>query len=149
MTEDDWLRSRRVLQTDEEWRTWDHPYPLVKLLHEKASERKGRLFEAACLRRLWHWPLLQAYRWAVVVLERQADGAATEEEAQSAARALRELREGSTWVMGGMWNQFQSDAEDLHPGTWGHGGKDCRGDANRCGALGSPGRGFGGRPSRR
>ena len=27
-----WIRKRRVLKTADEWRTWDYPDPLIRLL---------------------------------------------------------------------------------------------------------------------
>jgi hypothetical protein len=80
MTEAEWLAHRA--------------YPLAMIRHvaRKASQRRRRLFAAACCRRIWH--LLDATcREAVVVAERFADGAATAEElamAQASARARAE-----------------------------------------------------------
>jgi hypothetical protein len=91
---------------------------LFRLLTGKTSDRKARLYEAACLHRLRYWPGLESYRWTVAVRERQADGAATAEEARSADLALREARGVATWVMGGMWNQFADDMENQEPGAW-------------------------------
>jgi hypothetical protein len=88
---------------------------MFRLLQGRVSDRKARLFEAACFRRLWHWPEVGERRWAVEVLERHAEGAAAPEEAERAARALREARQFTTWVMGGMWNQAFDEAERLHP----------------------------------
>jgi hypothetical protein len=115
MTDERWLRSRRILDTEEDWLSCDLPHRMFRLLQGRVRDRKARLFESACFRRLWHWPEVEKRRWAVEVLERHAEGAADPEEARRAARALREAREFTTWVMGGMWNQVFDEGEELHP----------------------------------
>jgi hypothetical protein len=115
MTNERWLLSRRVLDTEEDWLSCDLPHRMFRLLQRRVSGRKAHLFEAACFRRLWHWPEVEKRRWAVEVLERHAEGNTAPEEAERAARALREAREFTTWVMGGMWNQAFDEAERLHP----------------------------------
>jgi hypothetical protein len=76
-----------------EWLT-HHEDPLAMIRHvgRKASQRRRRLFAAACCRRIWHL-LDSTCRDAVVVAERFADGAATADElaaAQASARARAE-----------------------------------------------------------
>jgi hypothetical protein len=112
-----WFRTRRVLRTAEEWQSWDAMLPLLRPL-PAVSDRKARLFECACLRRLWHAPELTPARPAVETWERLAEGMAAPEEAEAAARVLRHLREAVTIVMGGMWGQLFCDAEDHHPEPW-------------------------------
>lgn len=118
MSLEQWVRPRKIIQSADEWLSWDHPYPLLRLLHGKASDRKARLFESACLRRLSHWPPVAERRWAVEILERLAEGPVSRQEALAAAVALREVRDAATWVMGGMWNQAFADSEDQEPGAW-------------------------------
>jgi len=112
MTEEGWWSARRPLQTEDEWLSCNLPHRMLRLLQGKASDRKARLFEGACLRRLCHWPEVEERRWAVEVLERHAEGGAAPEEVRSAAAALREAREFTTWVMGGLWNQAFEEMED-------------------------------------
>src|SRR2546423_1344698 len=49
-----------------------------------ADERKLRLFACACLRELWDWTDHRAFRRAVLLAERLADGLATRAEAAAA-----------------------------------------------------------------
>jgi hypothetical protein len=104
----------KELQTPEEWLACARPHQMYRLLEGRTSDRKAHLFASACLRRLWHWPGLAEHRWAVEVLERYADGAATPEQVRAAAVALRAAREAATWVMGGVWNQFFDELEERH-----------------------------------
>jgi hypothetical protein len=108
----------RRLQTDEEWRTWDHPRPLLKLLDGRATDRKARLFDAACWRRLWDAPEVAQAHGAIEILERLADGSATPEEAVAAARTFRDVRFAAACVMGGMYNQPAEDLEVQRPDPW-------------------------------
>jgi hypothetical protein len=119
-TEEQWLRRRRSLQTEEEWRSCEFVSPIGQLIkHEQMGHRKPRLFTAACMRRLWHWPRLEQYHWAVEALERQADGLLTAEEAVAIASALREVRLASTEVMGGMYWQMSIDySEEPETDPW-------------------------------
>ncbi|HVS35505.1 MAG TPA: hypothetical protein VMS17_07985 [Gemmataceae bacterium] len=39
--------------TEAEWDAGADPTPMLELLRDKASERKLRLFAAACCRRIW------------------------------------------------------------------------------------------------
>jgi hypothetical protein len=112
-----WWQAMRVLQTEGEWREWDHPRPLIRRLEGLVTERKARLFEVACLRRLWEAPEVREYRWVVEVLERSADEPVPAVERESAARALFRVVENATWVMGGMYGQLLKEPEhrDAHP----------------------------------
>jgi hypothetical protein len=113
-----WIRTRKLLQTDEEWRSWDHPVPLGRILDGKVGDRKARLFESACLRRLWHWLEDRMWRCSIDVLERRTDCSATPEEVSLAAALLRQARGAATWVMGGMWNQSFDEWEDTATDAW-------------------------------
>jgi hypothetical protein len=64
--------------TEGEWLGCTDPTPMLEYLRTQhtASERKLRLFAAACCRRVWDW-LGEKSRRAVEVLERYLDGVAT------------------------------------------------------------------------
>jgi hypothetical protein len=113
-----WDRSRRRLQTEEEWRSWDHPVPLCRLLEGKVSDRKARLFECACLRRLWDWLGDERRRSPIELLERDAAGSAMPEDVIAAGLVLREARWAATCVMGGMWNQSFHEWENAATDAW-------------------------------
>jgi len=77
--------------TEAEWLTCTDPAAILRLLDsKKASERKLRLFAAACCRQVW--PLFRPKRLcrAVKVAERYADRKASASEMALAAWALRE-----------------------------------------------------------
>jgi hypothetical protein len=118
LTNEDWLRRRMALRTAEEWLACDYLPQMFRVVPGKASDRKARLFEAACWLRLWAWQGVERCRWAVEVLEQQADVACTADEVRPAAAALRQAREAATWVMGGMWNQAFDEQEEHQPGAW-------------------------------
>ena len=73
--------------TEADWLTSTNPAPMLESLRGKASDRKLRLFAAACCRRLWHLLTNEASRDAVAVAERLADGLATNAERRAAALA--------------------------------------------------------------
>ena len=80
------LRRGGDLMTEAEWQTGTDPHLLLECLHDGVSDRKLRLFAAACCRRLW--PLLTQgrSRRAVETSERHADGLAGDEELKAAYR---------------------------------------------------------------
>ncbi len=65
-----------------EWRATANPTWMVHAVWDwgKASERKLRLFAAACCRRVWNQLSSERVRRAVEVAERYADGLAAEDE---------------------------------------------------------------------
>jgi hypothetical protein len=69
--------------TEDEWNTSQEPLPLLLWLHqrEKLTDRKARLFAAACCRRITHLVLKakSAYR-AVIIAELMAEGETVPEE---------------------------------------------------------------------
>jgi hypothetical protein len=115
-----WLQRRRILKTEEEWRACEFPEQIARLFQrERVGDRKARLLAAACLRRLWDWPPVASRRWAVELLERQADGPVPAAEGLAAAAALREARLSTTDVMGGMYWQMSSDySEENQTDPW-------------------------------
>jgi hypothetical protein len=70
--------------TEQEWIACTDPTPMLEFAPGGASERKLRLFAAACCRRVWHLLVDVRSREAVEVAERFADGAATDQELEDA-----------------------------------------------------------------
>jgi hypothetical protein len=74
--------------TEREWLECKEPERMLKSLRGAVSERKLRLFAAACCRRVWHLLREERSRQAVEVAERHADGRADDRELEAArARA--------------------------------------------------------------
>jgi hypothetical protein len=59
---------------EQQWLSCDDPTPMLKLLRGKASERKLRLFLAACCRRIWDFLPDECCREAVLLAEQLAYG---------------------------------------------------------------------------
>jgi hypothetical protein len=72
--------------TESEWLTCADPTPMLEYLNANGlvSDRKQRLFDCACVRRLWHLLTDQNGRKAVEVAEKFADGEASLQELQDA-----------------------------------------------------------------
>jgi hypothetical protein len=60
--------------TDTDWLAGTNPDTMISLLTKRVSNRRWRLFTAACLREVGHLLLGQAARQAFLVLEAFADG---------------------------------------------------------------------------
>ena len=73
--------------TEAEWMACTDPQQMLDFLWKKASDRKLRLFEVACCRRMWHLLPEQRSRQAVDVAERFADARATKKELEAASTA--------------------------------------------------------------
>jgi hypothetical protein len=65
---------------EEEWLSEPGPRPMVDYLVGRVSERKLRLYAAAAVRRIWHLLRDERSRNAVEMVERYADGFATNAE---------------------------------------------------------------------
>jgi hypothetical protein len=63
--------------TEAEWLACAYPEPMLRFLRGKISDRKVRLFAAACCRHVWHSLTEERSRQAVVIAEQYADGLAT------------------------------------------------------------------------
>jgi len=74
--------------TETEWLACTNPKPMLAYIRGKATERKLRLFDVACCRRIWHLIQDEDSRKAIDVFEKYADGKADEVE-------LDEARENS------------------------------------------------------
>jgi hypothetical protein len=89
--------------TEAEWLACKNPHGLLDFFQE-ASDRKVRLFAAACCRRLWHLLSDERSRNAVEVSEKFADGLVGLDELQSAAdgaaAASQALDQGAEPVAG-------------------------------------------------
>jgi hypothetical protein len=81
--------------TSSDWLTSTDPQTMIAFLQDngRASQRKQRLFAAACSRRLWHLLVHDASREAIEVAERFAEGLATGDELYRANKAADEVRQ--------------------------------------------------------
>jgi hypothetical protein len=83
--------------TKAEWLACTDPTPVLELLRGKASERRLRLFNVVCCRRVWDRLVNERSRRAVEIIEQHIEGQATDEQMQSAEaeaeQAYRSLKE--------------------------------------------------------
>jgi hypothetical protein len=75
--------------TEAEWLDCNDPKPMLAFLDGQASQRNLRLFAVACCRHIW--PLLddEAFRRAVELSERFAEGQLSKEDLNAAGQAAR------------------------------------------------------------
>ena len=106
--------------TEVEWLAYDdYPDDLLLQLRENVSERKLRLFAAACCRRIWHLFTDEQSRIAVDVTERYVDGRASVEELKEAAECAAEVAvfDGDTVTFGDPGGSaFIAAADNIEPG---------------------------------
>jgi hypothetical protein len=65
--------------TEEQWQVCTNPWRMLDFLSGKASDRKLRLFECACCRRIWHLLTDDNARRGVEIAEYYADGLAVDD----------------------------------------------------------------------
>ncbi len=85
--------------TDADWLGCTNPYEMLRWLsgRKRLSERKARLFAAACGRAVEHILEGERHRGAITVAERLADGEATELEREQAHSRARQKTNSSDW----------------------------------------------------
>jgi hypothetical protein len=104
--------------TEQQWRACPDPQKMLEYLRGKASQRKLRLFAAACCRRVWGSLGEAQRRPAVEVVERFAEGAASGDDVAGCWRALAG-REGFTTSDPGLKALLVLNAEDAwDAGKW-------------------------------
>ena len=86
--------------TEPEWLTCTEVEPMLGFLHSKVGDRKLRLFGAGCCRQVWRLLRHEESRQAVEVAEAFADGGATKNQLQKAARGAREVAESLAFEAG-------------------------------------------------
>ncbi len=106
--------------TEAEWLAAKDPDPLLDFLQEQPepmSERKARLFAAACCRRVWDLLPNDHCRAAIAVIERYADGAACVLELAS-ARASTLSAAGRGPAAAAAWAVHWSASRRVVPALW-------------------------------
>jgi hypothetical protein len=83
------MKQRNMTET--EYLACKDPNPMLEFFHDKAGDRKLRLFACACVRRLGPWVEDTACHTAVGIAERFADSLADPAELQFICRALGEV----------------------------------------------------------
>jgi hypothetical protein len=91
--------------TEEEWSSCVELKLMTTFLSNRISNRKNRLFNVACCRRVWHLLRKKEVEEAILTGERYADGQVSEEELRAALRTIH--RERSRTVL------FSATAEVL------------------------------------
>jgi hypothetical protein len=101
------------------WLAGTGPAPMLEFLQDKASDRKLRLFAAACSRRLWHLMTVPCSRQAIEVAERFADPLVGDEERKHVRdTAFSVVDWGAGWIKAYAFVSAvfaASDPGDVHP----------------------------------
>jgi hypothetical protein len=87
------------------WLACDDPQEMLKFLRGKASDRKLRLFAAACCRGIWHLLPNEPSRRLVEVIERYADCSATDEQLGAAGGLFK----SANWDRRSGYNDYVYD----------------------------------------
>src|SRR5437868_5458170 len=102
--------------TEREWLACADPNLMLTEMSGRVSERKLRLFAAACCRRIWHLLPDRRSRAAVEVAERYADGLAGERDL-AAAKAAAVVATGRSTV-NGAWAAYWTVSNNLAGTIW-------------------------------
>jgi hypothetical protein len=107
--------------TEKQWMECIDPQKMVEFLRCKVSERKLRLFAAACCRSIWGLLVDERGRQAVEILERFADGMCTNKEIATAAQVAHNAAEEgnkdnpySDWSAANAIGAGQEDEDDVY-----------------------------------
>src|SRR5438067_1274666 len=86
--------------TEAEWMTCTDPTPMLEFLQdaEKLSERKARLFAAACCRRIWPLMSHQDSFRSIEMAEQFVDGNATKEDVRKAEELAMWAGDDASWT---------------------------------------------------
>lgn len=79
-----------------EWLQCREPDEMLDFLRKKVNDRKLRLFQIACCRRIWDVLPTDAHRDAVLMAEQYAEGQTTEKKRIEASKRIRTLRENAS-----------------------------------------------------
>jgi hypothetical protein len=88
--------------TEAEWLACAEPRLMLEFVTPAASERKARLLAVACCYRIWHLLSDTRSRQAVEVVERYADGLASDEQLVIASEIAGDAFASVPWEPGGM-----------------------------------------------
>jgi hypothetical protein len=100
--------------TEVEWLAATDPRPLIRFLEGKASDRKLRLFAAACCRRNWHILDPDISQPGVELIERYADNLASVSELEELHRSSRQKGDGFEKRRGLLLNRNQVSSLEDH-----------------------------------
>lgn len=99
--------------TEADWLSCTCSGPMLEFLRGKISDRKLRLFGAACCRRIWHLIVHPISREAVEIGERFADGLASDDERHLKYGEADDIR----CLLGGVGTgNLEQDAEEEYGG---------------------------------
>jgi hypothetical protein len=98
--------------TEAQWLACDDPLKMLAHPAGKGSDRKLRLFAAACCRRIWHVLEARRYQEAVLVVERLAEGLASPAECEKVREKMLAAAKDQNWDWAG-WAAVR--AFSFHP----------------------------------